>query len=283
MNILLIDSSYTSFYRFFATIRWYSFSQKEHFNEIKSNSQYDWLSNKLFMDTYSKMYLESIKKIVGTKVFKNSNIIFCQDDSRCKLWRNEIAKNYKEGRQDLTLKFNFKPIFEYTYNTLIPSFVKNNSNIFSIKVDCVEADDIIAVISNLTKKTNLNVYIVSGDDDFTQLGRNNLYIIDYKTKKIKQYTEEESRNKLRKKIIMGDKSDNIDSIFKNVKLSNLKKKEIFENNEKLLEFLNNHPESKNQYENNQKMIDFNYIPKTIKKKIMIQVDKQLNFINEPNN
>ena len=34
-NIILVDSSYTSFYRFFATRTWYSMAHKEDFKELQ--------------------------------------------------------------------------------------------------------------------------------------------------------------------------------------------------------------------------------------------------------
>jgi 5'-3' exonuclease len=275
MNLLLIDSSYTSFYRFFATVRWFSFAKADEWKEIKDKPNYDWLNNETFIKTYSKMYLESIKKLVGAKIWKDSYIIFCQDDHRHTLWRNELNKEYKEGRQDLSLKHNFKPIFEYTYSTLIPNFVKEHTNIISIKVATVEADDIIAVISQITKDTEHQIYLISGDDDFTQLGRTNLTIMNYKSKNQKKLTEEESKKLLLNKIINGDKSDNIPSIFKNNKVTSKIKKELCSCQNKLEEFLDANEHIKEQFKLNQKMIDFNYMPKNIRKKIIKVVNKKL--------
>ena len=34
--IILVDTSYTSFYRFFATIRWFSFAYPEEFKDLKT-------------------------------------------------------------------------------------------------------------------------------------------------------------------------------------------------------------------------------------------------------
>ena len=34
-NIILIDTSYTTFHRFFATIRWFSFANKDEFKLYK--------------------------------------------------------------------------------------------------------------------------------------------------------------------------------------------------------------------------------------------------------
>ena len=53
-NIILIDSSYTSFYRFFATRTWYSMAHKEDFKElqnlVKDFANHNWLENKVFME-----------------------------------------------------------------------------------------------------------------------------------------------------------------------------------------------------------------------------------------
>ena len=64
MNFILVDASYTSFYRFFATLRWMSMANKEIYKEYKDDCNYDWSQNKIFFEKYKKMYLESIKSLV---------------------------------------------------------------------------------------------------------------------------------------------------------------------------------------------------------------------------
>jgi 5'-3' exonuclease len=275
MNLILVDSSYTSFYRFFATKQWFGHAHKEDYEKIKNDPNYDWSKNEIFMKTYEKMYLGSIKKLIGVKVFKNSKIIFCQDDHRHTLWRNQINDQYKEGRPDLSLKNNFKPVFKYTYETLIPELVKENDNIISFRVDTIEADDIIAVISQITKDINIHVYLISGDDDFTQLGRNNLTIMKYGSKNKKETSEEESAKLLLKKIINGDKSDNIPSIFKNQKISSKIKKELIDDENKLNKFLDENKDIQKLFNKNRELIDFNYMPKDIRTKILKVVDKKI--------
>ena len=62
-NIILVDSSYTSFYRFFATRTWYSMAHKEDFKELqkvvkdlgKDFANYNWIENEVFMEKYEKM------------------------------------------------------------------------------------------------------------------------------------------------------------------------------------------------------------------------------------
>jgi len=267
--LILVDASYTSFYRFFATIRWYSFAFADEFKDLKTNNKYDWSKNQVFMEKYEKMYLDSIIKLVKKKVFDNSNVIFCMDSPKETLWRTQLQCDYKGDRADLSLKHNFKPVFEYTYSTMIPNFITNHKNIYSLRVEKMEADDLIAIIS-MNMKDQL-IYLVSGDEDFLQLGRDNIIFVNYKAKKAFKLTEEEAIKALRIKFILGDSSDCIPSIFPKGVRS--KKKEILESDEKLEEYLNSNPDARKQFEFNKKMIDFKNIPKTLVTKVLNQFNK----------
>jgi 5'-3' exonuclease len=279
--IILVDTSYTSFYRFFATLRWYSFAYPEEYKKLKTDNLYDWKTNKIFIEKYEKMYLDSIIKLVKKKVFNNSNIIFCMDSPKKQLWRTDIHCDYKGERVDLSLKTDFKPTFEYTYNTLIPNFIENNNGtstsgnarISSLRVDKMEADDLIAIICMHMKKVNpmQQIYLISGDEDFLQLGRDNLIFINYKSKKPFILNEVQALSALRQKIILGDVSDCIPGIIK--KGSKIKKKELLESDEKLNEYLNLNPEGKKQFEFNKKMIDFNNIPIKYYEQVVFLFDK----------
>jgi 5'-3' exonuclease len=260
MAIILVDTSYTSFYRFFATVRWYSYAHPEEFKEIKNDNKYDWMNNIVFIEKYEKMYLEQIIKLIGKKIFSKSKLIFCLDSPKAKLWRTTIDCDYKGKRADMSLKYNFKPVFEYTYNHMIPKFTKTN-NIHSIMIPKMEADDIIAIICMHMKETNMDrpIYVVSGDEDFLQLGRDSIKFINFKSKEPIILSEEEAKLALTKKLVMGDKSDCIASIFP--KGSRVKKQEIIENKDKLKEYLDNNTDAKKQYDHNNKMINFENIPK----------------------
>lgn len=265
-NIILIDSSYTSFYRFFATKTWYSMANKEEFKEITDFKNYDWLNNKIFIEKYEKMYLESIKKLVSTKVFNNSIIIFARDPPQETIWRNKETCGYKDGRQDLTEKHNFKPIFKHTYQNLIPKWTAENENMFEFKQDDIEADDIIALFSKYVKEkySDKSIYIVSGDEDFLQLGDSQVFFAQYKKKKVFQLTKDEASLALVKKIVEGDCSDNIPSIFKGLKVKN--KKSLIENPDELQQYFNENKDVKKKFLLNQKLIDFNFIPDKYVKK-----------------
>ena len=276
MPLILVDTSYTSFYRFFATLRWFSMHDAESYKTYKNDSNYDWSTNKIFMEKYEKMYLKSIIDIIGKKIFDTSTIIFCMDSPKENIWRNELMKGYKADRCEQSIKTNFKPVFNETYTTIIPKIIKENKDrIHKIRIDKLEADDIIAVICKYYEKKNPEekVYLISGDKDFLQLGRENLIFINYKSKKPFTLTLEEAKEQLKLKILNGDCSDSILTIFpKDRKILSLKKrKELIENEDKLKEYLDENPEIKEKYKINCHMIDFNFIPKELQKEILKEI------------
>jgi len=278
-NIILVDTSYTTFHRFFATLRWFSFVNKEEFKLYKDDNTYDWSKNKIFIEKYTKMYLESIINLLSKNVYNNSVLIFCQDAPSDTLWRHEIADCYKGTRIDLSEKHNFKPTFKYTYEVLIPKLLEENKHIHSLKVPKMEADDLIALATRYIryKRPNHIVYIISGDNDFLQLGYKNLYIADYKKKDLIHLTREEAREALRQKIVSGDCSDNIPSIFitkgSDEKISNKIKKLVKEDKDAMKEFLLNNKTAYAQYEKNKKVISFKYIPKHFRKPVYKSIKK----------
>ena len=270
MNVILVDTSYTTFHRFFATIRWFSFAHKDIFKEHKDDNTFDWSTEKLFIEKYTKMYLESIINLISKSIYNNSILIFCQDAPQDTLWRHEFGECYKGNRIDMSTKYNFKPTFAYTYDVLIPKLIKENKNIHSIKVPKMEADDLIALATRYIrhKRPNHTIYLISGDNDFLQLGYKNLYIADYKKDNLIHLTREEAKEALRQKIVSGDCSDNIPSIFpKDEKINNKTKKLVKESKEEMLKYINSNEKARKLYESNKRMISFRYIPKHFRKPV----------------
>ncbi len=265
-NVILIDTSYTSFHRFFATLKWLSMVNPELYKTNFNNPDYSWIDNKEFMDKYEKMYLTKIEKTVGKKVFNKSLIIFCMDTPKDQVWRTTDLKcDYKAERLDLSLKNNFKPVFKHTYNNLIPKILKDHNHIFKIRLDKLEADDVIGLVAKHIeeKYETKNVFIMSGDQDFYQLGRENVSFINYKTKKPVIFTKEEAKLELHKKILLGDKSDCIPSIFP-PKFPLKLKKELVLSIDTFKNYIKDNKEIAEKYNQNLKLINFDFIPSNFK-------------------
>lgn len=273
-RLILVDASYNSFYRFFATMRWYGLAHKEEFKKVKDDPSYDWYNNEIFREKYEKMYFESIENLLTRKITQDSIMIFCQDAPQATLWRHKLivskkeTEKYKGERPNLDSKYNFRTLFKKTYGKIIPGAKKIKPYpIHQLKFSETEADDIIAsiCIHMRDKEPKQEIIIVSGDDDFTQLGRENVSILNFRKKKLIKFTDGECEDKLRLKIIVGDKSDNIPSIFpKSRKEVNLKTRKMVKESKEFMEkFFEENPEIEKKYKLNEKLIDFNKIPKKI--------------------
>jgi hypothetical protein len=121
-NLILIYTSYTLFHRYFATLRWLSLAHNEIYKEYINNVEYNWIENKIFSEKYEKLYIEGIIKLVGKKIYKKSNIIFCMDAPKEQVWRTELKCDYKGDRFDMSQKTNLLPTFKYTYNSKVKMY-----------------------------------------------------------------------------------------------------------------------------------------------------------------
>jgi 5'-3' exonuclease len=245
-------------------------SNNDLYKEHIKDKNYNWLDNEIFILKYEKLYLEGISKLIGKRVFANSHIIFCMDTPKARVWRTDIKNDYKADRLEMSEKTNLKPTFKYTYNTIIPNIIKNNTNIFKLRVNKLEADDLIGIISKyLEVKPNINIYIVSDDDDFKQLGRPNLFFVSFRNKKPISLTLNNAKISLHKKILLGDKSDNIKSIFP-PKFSIKIKQRLVESIDEFNEFIKNNKEIEKRYNENIQLICFDSIPEEYRKHVITE-------------
>ena len=117
--ILFIDCSYLTFYRYYATIQWFKSSKQK--DNIPSD--YDWITDEIFMTKFKKLYLPTVDKIVNKNKLDipYNNYIFAQDCHRKDIWRTKIFPEYKIQREEIYKSKDWKggPIFSYVFNTLI--------------------------------------------------------------------------------------------------------------------------------------------------------------------
>ena len=265
--LLLIDSSYSCFYRTYALQIWYGLAHKEEMVMIKEQSNYDWTTNEVFMNKYEKMFLQGFNKIIKKYKVPYKNIVFAIDCPRDHIWRMQHYTNYKSNRDsEKHKKASIKEIFKLTYNSILPQLEKEKG-INTIRVDRAEADDIIAVIKNEVRKLQPNrlILIVTGDLDYLQLIDDKTIVTNLKGINLKEKSQGTAKNDLLYKILLGDNSDYIPSCFDRCGPKTVLK--YIEDEELLKKKLESCEKSKKQFELNRLLIDFNYIPEDIRKSI----------------
>ena len=198
-NIILIDTSYYVFHRYFATFRWFTFQKIEvNVDEITSND--------VFMQAFYKHVNNDMKKLCKRWNTTMSNVLFCMDCMRCDIWRNDIFDQYKAARTQ-SQNFNRKifPLFYEYISKLKIQFVSSER---------LEGDDIIYLTQNMLKKKlqNVNIIIITNDNDFLQLVDTNVLVFNMQFKELKTRGTNNPKIDLQMKAIYGDRSDNIPKI-----------------------------------------------------------------------
>lgn len=274
-TVLLIDLSYFVFYRYFATFNWYKRQAGVAIDVEKI------IEDPVFMEKYSKMFEKTIMELIKTyKVNVRSNVIFVKDCSRDNIWRHKHYDGYKATRDDRSSVFN-KDVFIYTYNVLLPQ-LKEKIGFQMTGHYCLEADDVIAIITNDTLEFAavasavdcVSVAIVTNDNDYIQLlnhknlvtegnsngveNRAKLCIRNLQDKNICERVGCSPCEYINVKKILGDKSDNIPSILK--KCGEKTAHKLATNEGALAALFEKDAGAKAQFELNELLIDFNKIP-----------------------
>lgn len=198
---------------------------------------------------FKSAFLGSLKKAI--KQFKPNKVIFCQEGFHN--WRRDLFTDYKcsraPGREASPVDFD---AFFKMNNEFLEDLSNVMQNTLFLRVDHLEADDLIALITKHMKEWNITT--ISTDKDFYQL---------HKFKNFKQWDPIKNKfievtdphTALMTKIITGDKSDDIPQLKKGVGPKTVVK--IL--NEGLDEWLAKN-DLKEQFDHNRRLIDFEFIP-----------------------
>jgi 5'-3' exonuclease len=255
-TFIFIDGSYYNFYRYYALLQWWKITNPEEPLE-------DPFQNEEFVKKFKKVHVEQLQQISKKlKLDKSINpiLIVGKDCKRENIWRMTHFPKYKgtrtNGPED---HFMGGPFFKMVYEEDL--FLKGGAKAI-LKHSQLEADDCIALsVKHLIKKyTECQIYIITSDHDYLQLKCENVHLYDLKYKPLKSLTGNAIHD-LEIKIIMGDNSDNIQSVFpkcgpktaqKCIDDPNFFKKKMADNQE----YYEN-------YKRNKLIIDFNNIPKEL--------------------
>lgn len=267
---IFIDGSYFIFYRLFALINWWKLSHKdEPYTNLHVNQE--------FVEKFKSIFIQKLREIPKKlKINQKVDKLFMYVGKDCPqetIWRHKYIKNYKSNRPDYEDADN-KPgeFFKIVYhNNPENLFQKAIPNIKLLNLSHLEADDCIALYVRelLSTKPYDEAIIITSDKDYLQLAQQRLYIYDLRYNSLLDKMQfEEPKLELLYKIILGDKSDNIPSIFPKcgTKKALYYCENFFEFEDKLKE--NN--EYIERYKLNKILIDFNEIPNELQNEFIIK-------------
>ena len=200
-------------------------------------------------------------------------------------WRRDIFPHYKAKRREGREQDDTSDII-YEYMDIIRQELENNFPYKVVKLDGVEADDIIAVIiKKNVKKWFTNKYlIISSDKDFQQLQK---YpnVTQYSPVLKKFYETDSPQEYIYEHILRGDPGDGIpnflspdDTFINGIKSKPIMKKKLvgwvdtLMRGEDAKEFCNEY--HYRNFQRNQRLIDFDFIPEDIQDDIYKQYEEK---------
>jgi 5'-3' exonuclease len=256
-TFIFVDGSYYCFYRYFALQQWWK-------NAYPDELLDDPYQNEKFVEKFRKTFVENLQQIPKKlKIHKEPVkpiIIVGKDCKREHIWRNDIYSKYKATRTNGPEDgFMGGPFFKMAYEDEL--FQKGGAKAI-LKHPRLEADDCIALsVKYLLNKYPLcKIYIITSDKDYLQLNSHNvdLYTLTYKNLAEGKTSTGNAQDDLKIKIIMGDTSDNIPSVFPKCGLKTAQK--CVEDEEFFKKKMANNEAYYTQYELNKKLVSFDMIP-----------------------
>ena len=268
-TFIFIDGSYFCFYRYHSLLTWWKNAYPEELDVLKDpykNEKFVEKFKKTFVEKFKKTFVDTVQKIpkrLNLDKTERPIIIVGKDCKRANIWRNELFPNYKgtraNGAED---GFMGGPFFEMVYNDNM--FIQGGARSI-LKHPKLEADDCIAIAVKHLLQTypTCKIYIITSDKDYLQLAEERVHLYNLAFKKL---TEQKSCTgsascDLFCKIVTGDPSDNIPSVFPKCGPKTALK--YFENRDLFEKKLQESELFQKQYELNRKIIDFNYIPEEL--------------------
>ena len=246
---LIFDGSYFIFFRFCAFVR------------SLQHQSVDKIEEDVFLTRFKNVFIKKFKEIpqkLNIDNTQNLKILVALDCPRNNIWRKSIYPPYKENRHgNLSSEYNQNEIFKIIKDE--SWFRLAGANII-LKHPQLEADDCIALFVK-NNQSDEHV-IITGDHDYLQLSSSNVKIFDLKfnslTSNKKSFDNKEKD--LFCKIVAGDKSDNIPSVFPRCGIKTASK--FYENKESFNKKLNTMNYLEN-YNLNKTLIDFDMIPQNL--------------------
>lgn len=248
MNYIFVDGGYFVHYRYFSMCNWWRFARQDE-------EDIDPFANERFRVKFRETFRRTLGELPSKLklVPENTKTFIATDCSKGTIWRNDHISNYKGTRQSCDgVRSAFKQVFD---KQLLEGFSV-------ISADRLEADDCIAVAIRCiqARESDAKFWVITSDMDYLQLAGNNVQLIDLKFKPLNTWFGDPVKD-LFCKIVAGDKSDNIPSVFPRCGIKTAAK--YFENRPLFEKKLNEVEGSKERYARNSLIIDFANIPQEL--------------------
>ena len=277
-TFIFVDGSYYCFYRYYSLLNWW----KNAFPEEPLENP---MENPIFVEKFKKTFVENLQQIPKklnlcksksrgkskTSVITTSNestikMIIGKDCKRENIWRNDFYDKYKATRPNGGAEDGFMggPFFKMAYEENLFQQAGAQTMLYHPRL---EADDCIAIyVKQLVEKytpSECSIYIITSDNDYLQLIRENVHIYNLAFKNLKEsktFTGNPVKD-LRIKTIMGDVSDNIPSVFPKCGIKTAKK--CVEDEEFFKKKMNDNIAYYEQYLLNDTLVSFDKIPEEL--------------------
>ena len=270
-TFIFVDGSYYNFYRYYALMQWWK-------NAYDNEPLDDPYKNEIFVEKFKKTHVENLQKIhKKLKLDKEIRpiLIIGKDCRRQEIWRTKHFPEYKANRTNEG--FMGGPFLKMAYEEQL--FQQGGAKAI-LKHPQLEADDCIALsVKYLLQKytrdgiCHCQIYIITSDRDYLQLNAPNVNLFNLAYKNIAENKSSTGNptTDLQIKIIMGDSSDNIPSVFPKCGPKTAQK--CIDDPEFFQKKINENPEHIKQYELNKLLVDFKNIPEELQKEFIASIRK----------
>lgn len=222
-GLVLVDTSYFVFNRYFATLKWYRISTKEavdisnlHNNSVfmtalRAHIDKD-LTNIITHPYLLNSFVPKLPMKHKSRQGVNNTLLLCMDCKRADIWRIKAYPKYKQSRKvSGDININVIGAFYDHLNEYVSSGKAQRVDIAHL-----EADDVIylsiKVIRSL-KQYNHPILVITNDSDFLQMLSMNTQVVNMTgLHLIERAVTSDGRISTMVKVLTGDKSDNIDGL-----------------------------------------------------------------------
>lgn len=193
--------------------------------------------------------------------------LFACDDSLGNNFRLALYPQYKANRLLVKRQYKVRPIKDYILNVIYPELgLEENYGYRIIKVEGAEGDDVIATALKKFSDRYAGTALIASDHDFLQIdGIREFDMFGKEAKRTLGNEEVSSADFLLGKILMGDKSDNIQQVFPKCGPKTALK--LTKDKNALKRMLNENVSYSKRFALNKKIISFDEMPNDLSERV----------------